>query len=448
MAFLIPEAVIEVAEAIGITAAAVGAVALTYEGLKSVLAELDSSKTVAEADDKLKSWADGLVSISMTAADFTEINLANALHDAYARGELLPSETSAAVQWIMKVDKLSVFSGTYIVEGRFAASLAVWAVHQGHTVNDTGAEPLAATKAVVYTGASGEGVNTEGGVVVAGAQASVLPERIVIPGMSTATAAGISVALADTYKNAITTMVGTANELIAQIRQVAGTAASASGMADEAYKDAAALEKKLAATVADLNADITHDGQVINQLQTKVDTQAKAIQNLTNQVDALALPIPSADSIPGIVDEITAVVGGMGLAGLLGIDSLRGLVDDIGAEVAAETSVLDGIGAIGFVGTLEDLLQCCDAAHLVTDPIAAAGGSAALLAELGPILLEAGVSAVGVSVVSTILTILDLPAAIAGDVKGASFAATYVDAIVADTVSLIESGGILGALAA
>lgn len=447
MAFFLAPEVIEAILEVGVTAAAVGAVAIGTVEIAHELAKLDVAKDVAQATTDLHNWANTITSSLVSADGFVQVQLINALSDAYHRGELIPSETSAALAWILKVDKLTALSGAYVSEGQFAAALALWSVHQGHTITDVATQPVVKTPAVIYTGTTGEGANTAGGQIVAGAQASVVPELVKVPGISASTAAGISTALGETYKNAMTTMVGVAEALQSQIRQVGDLTASAQGTADQAYKEVTGLIADLKATVTILNKDITGIGDAVNTLNVKVATQAKTIDNLTHQIDSYAPPGTTSPTSPLDVAGIEGVVAGMGLATLAGLDSLGYAVDAIGTEAATSATELTSIGAGLATMTLEDLEACCEGNSAVTGAITGGGATAALLGSLGPLLLEAAVIATGVGIIGVVQTILDLPAAIAGGVKGAKFAATHVDAIVASTVTLIEDGGLIADLA-
>ena len=430
MAFLIPEGVILGLEALGITAAAVGTAYVTYQAIEGHLNVLNAAKSVDDALLHIGTYVEDIVKAGITANDWLAVNLYSALEEAYRTGELLPSETVAAVKWVMVIDKKAILTADYLTTGQFAAALSLWAVHQGHTAHTATPAPVTPTAQVVYVGPVGVGTNTPGGVMVNQAEHGLAATRVTVPGMPATQAKGVTTALATSYANTVKVLVNVANSLSAQIDHVGTLAAAAQGAAVDAYKLAKANEAKLSNSIATLNADLTHDGNVINTLQSKVATLEQAVTDVTNTERTLAaevaalpgtLPVVPPLPVTQTYPDITAIPGGK---------ALTDTVAQQGTEILSLEGILAGVAAGTLAVTMEDLMRCCSANSAVTDPISAGGATPSLLGGLGSLLIKAAAIGIVLSWVDTLYAVLDLPAAIAADVKGAEWIAPIVASVV------------------
>lgn len=430
MAFLIPEAVILGLEALGITAAAVGTAYLTYEAISGHLDILDAAKSVDDALVHINTWITDLVKAGLSANDWLAVNLYAALEDAYRTGELLPSETSKAVAWVMAIDKKTILTADYLTTGQIAAALSLWAVHQGHTAHTATSSPVTPTSQIVYVGPVGVGTNTPGGVIVNQAEHALPATKVAVPGMSATQAKGITAALGASYANTVKTMVNVADALSAQIEHVGTLAATAQGAAVDAYALAKANEAKLSSSIATLNADLTHDGNVINTLRSKVATLEIAVSDIGNTEKVLAAEIAALPGALPVVPPVTGTPTYPDITALPGGKALTDTVTNQGAEIATIEGIIAGVAAGTLAITLDDLARCCASNAAVTGPIAEGGATASSLAQLGGLLTKVAAIGIVLGWVSTIYAIFDLPAALAQDVKSAEWIAPIVASVV------------------
>ena len=421
------------------------------------LETLDAATSVDEALSDLSSVGDELISkLGIENAQEVE-NLLNAVAEAYQSGELPPSETSGAINWILGKGGVKLLAGTAVAAEALKSWFAIYSATHGHTPHPstpvapqdltntpgsivggspTGSPPTVTTvPSGVTVGVSTPEPNTPGGILIDQAQKAVKPATVTTPGLTAQQAQGISVALALAYSNLLTVMVSATSVIEDQISAVSTQVSNLAGSSDAAQ---AATESGL----VNLGDRLSEDELRIKNLIDGETTLQATATNLQLQITDLAKSIPpttgtgTGDNNPGVTPEQAALIATIPTLATtsaltqVDLEAQKAEQDALQAQTELATTVPPDLPT-----TLADLEDCSAENSAVTNPITNGGATPSLLSQLGGLLTKAYALGLVGSAVAALLAVFDLPDSIIATVSSAEFIAPIATRAAAVAIS-------------
>lgn len=384
--------------------------------LENVLADIHAG------EDALK--------LQLSGARFTAAtNLYQSLADAFSAGYVKPGQATAAVAYALEIsggssanldDLTKLTLATRFEEygrlvGNISAPPAPAPPRQPPPVEQSQGTPTATSppETVAVTGGaispylSPELAATDGGKLVSAAEANLTKQSVTVPGLSPATAQGITLALAASYHDAITIQATTLNHVLDNLSSIDTTLSGLRADVNAAGSKATSVDDSLRTVESALSGQIDSIQNEVNGIDGRLD----GIDNEINGIDGRITTIeagtgaPDLSGLQGQIDGIDAQLPGF--ATTTQLDGVGSTASTALHEAEAVAATLAGVGALGLVSTINDLEACCTANSEITGPIKAGGATPGLLGQLGGLLGKAGAIAAALALVDAVNELWD-----------------------------------------
>lgn len=422
-------------------------------GLGQSVLELEAIRGVDEVQQWLDQMHEARAALEEVYGEVVGPQVADVLDqigEGVRDGNLTPADAPNALSWIVQTHGAAALTTAWVTGGGMAAAILLYdtthgkaiktpaATAKASTTPSTGAPsapvkaPAAATKGMVTPLGGGGPVvttgSTAGDKLVEAAEKAITPRRIEAPDVSEETAAAISWASGVVYEDATRVMATVTTEVLARVDQAIKDAKAAKGTTTKITEKVTTTSgttttqyDNLLKRVENLQGDVQHALTEIQVLQRQPSTSGKATQPKTGEVT----PTTIAD-LQSQISTVRKVQENHGSA----ITSIFGKIAPI-VPLAAVAPALSQLSP-KFIGDLPPTITqeegCCEENMEQTQPLKNYGGASKLISDLKGALTSIAELGIVLSILGTIATILDAPAALLGTYRAATWVAPIAEA--------------------